>query len=88
MVIYIQFLREHKQKGVATMKVTELMEMLKNMDGDAEVRFEDTYWQNEGYGKNAENPEYLTRLVRVVRVEDMNGKNAVVLRSHVSLAEG
>lgn len=69
------------------MKVVELMEMLKNMDENAEVRFEDTYWQNEGYGKNAENPEYLTRSVRVVRMEDMNGKNAVVLRSHVSLAE-
>jgi hypothetical protein len=70
------------------MKVAELMEMLKNMDENAEVRFEDTYWQNEGYGKNAENPEYLTRLVRVARVEDMNGKSAVVLRSHVScLAE-
>ena len=70
------------------MKVAELMEKLKNMDGDAEVRFQDTYWENEGYGKNAENPEYLTRLVRVVRTEDMNGKTAVVLRFNVALAEG
>lgn len=70
------------------MKVAELMEKLKNMDENAEVRFQDTYWENEGYGKNAENPEYLTRLVRVVRAEDMNGKTAVVLRFNVALAEG
>ena len=63
------------------MKVKELMEMLAKMDGEMEVRFRDTYWENEGYGSRAEDPKALTHYITHVTVCDMkDGTDAVVLQ--------
>lgn len=63
------------------MKVKELMEMLAKMDGEKEVRFADTYWENEGYGSRAEDPRRLTHYITHVTVCDMkDDTEAVVLQ--------
>ena len=62
------------------MKVAELMEKLKAMDKNAEVRFADTFWESEGYGPNAGKLDYLTRSVRVVVTTEVAGEKAVILR--------
>ena len=62
------------------MKVKELMEMLKSMDENTEIRFRDTYWENEGYGDRAKDPRLLTRPTYGVNVVDMkDGESAVVI---------
>ena len=49
-------------------------------DLDTEVRFRDTYWEDQGYGTNADNPRMLARPVFEVRERDMkDGKTAVVI---------
>lgn len=63
-----------------TMTVRELINILAQYDLDTEVRFRDTYWEDQGYGVNAENPRMLTRSVFEVMKKDMNdGKTAVVI---------
>ena len=62
------------------MKVTELMKILETMDGNAEVRFADTFWENEGYGPNADKLDYLTRPVRVIVTAEVAGEKAIILR--------
>jgi hypothetical protein len=79
--------RPHKQEEDEIMKVKELMkalelmEALAKMDGETEIRFRDTYWENEGYGSRAEDPRALTHGVTHVTVCDMkDGTKAVVLQ--------
>ena len=73
--------RAHEQEEEETMKVKELMEMLEKMDGEMEVRFADTYWENEGYGSRAEDPRMLTHHITHVVVRDMkDGAEAVVVQ--------
>ena len=63
-----------------TMTVRELINMLAQYDLDTEVRFRDTYWEDQGYGTNAENPRMLARPVFDVVEKDMeDGKTAVVI---------
>ena len=63
-----------------TMTIRELINMLAQCDLDTEVRFRNTYWEDEGYGANAENPRMLTRPVFEVVEKDMkDGKTAVVI---------
>lgn len=63
-----------------TMTVRELINILTQYDLDTEVRFRDTYWEDEGYGANAENPRMLTRSVFEAVEKDMgDGKTAVVI---------
>ena len=62
------------------MKVKELMEMLAKLDPEMEIRFRDTYWESEGYGERADDPNYLTRKVVAVHLKEMNGERAVVLQ--------
>ena len=63
-----------------TMTVRELINMLAQYDLDTEVRFRDTYWEDQGYGVNAENPRMLARPVFEVVEKDMeDGKTAVVI---------
>lgn len=50
------------------MKVIELIKILEKMPKDAEVSYFDTYWQSEGYGKNAKVPYY--NEVRVVEYNE------------------
>lgn len=40
------------------MKAIELIEILKKMPKDAEVLYFDTYWQSEGWGERAKEPEW------------------------------
>jgi hypothetical protein len=73
--------RPHKQEEDEIMKIKELMKMLAKMDGEAEIRFRDTYWENEGYGSRAEDPRALTHGITHVTVCDMkDGTKAVVLQ--------
>lgn len=63
-----------------TMTVRELINILAQYDLDTEVRFRDTYWEDQGYGTNADNPRMLARPVFEVRERDMkDGKTAVVI---------
>ena len=63
-----------------TMTVRELINILAQYDLDTEVRFRDTYWEDQGYGVNAENPRMLTRSVFEAVEKDMkDGKTAVVI---------
>lgn len=63
-----------------TMTVRELINILAQYDLDAEVRFRDTYWEDQGYGANAQNPRMTTRSVFEVMEKDMkDGKTAVVI---------
>lgn len=63
-----------------TMTVRELINILAQYDLDTEVRFRDTYWEDEGYGANAENPRMLTRSVFEAVEKDMgDDKTAVVI---------
>lgn len=62
------------------MKAKELMEMLAKLDPETEIRFRDTYWENEGYGERADDPNYLTRRVVAVYLKQMNGETVAVLQ--------
>lgn len=63
-----------------TMTVRELINLLAQYDLDKEVRFRNTYWEDEGYGANAENPRMLTCPVFEAVEKDMqDGKTAVVI---------
>ena len=63
-----------------TMTVRELINILAQYDLDKEVRFRDTYWEDQGYGVNAENPRMLARPVFDVVEKDMkDGKTAVII---------
>lgn len=63
------------------MKVKELMEMLAKLDPDMEIRFRDTYWENEGYGSQADDPRELTHYTTGAVICDMqDGTEAVVIR--------
>lgn len=63
-----------------TMTARELIDLLSQYDPDTEVRFCDTYWEDQSYGANAENPRHLTRAVFEVAERDMgDGKTAVVI---------
>jgi hypothetical protein len=63
-----------------TMTVRELINILAQYDLDTEVRFRDTYWEDQGYGTNAQNPRMTTRSVFEVMEKDMkDGKTAVVI---------
>jgi hypothetical protein len=63
-----------------TMTVRELINILAQYDLNAEVRFRDTYWEDQGYGSNAQNPRMSTRSVFEVIEKDMkDGKTAVVI---------
>lgn len=67
-------------KNTNTMTVRELINILAQYDLDKEVRFRNTYWEDEGYGVNAENPRMLTRSIFNVAEKDMkDGKTAVVI---------
>lgn len=67
-------------KNNNTMTVRELINILAQYDLDTEVRFRDTYWEDQGYGVNAENPRMLSRSVFEVVKKDMgDGKTAVVI---------
>lgn len=50
------------------MKAIELIEILKKMPKDAEVLYFDTFWQSEGWGKDAKIPYY--NEVRVVEYNE------------------
>lgn len=50
------------------MKAIELIEILKKMPKDAEVSYFDTFWQSEGWGKDAKVPYY--NEVRVVEYNE------------------
>lgn len=41
------------------MKVIELVEILNKMPKDAEVSYLDTFWESEGWGKDAKIPYYI-----------------------------
>lgn len=63
------------------MTVKELMKKLAKMDGEMEIRFRDTYWEDQGYGSYAEDPRMLTHYITHVTVCDMkDGTEAVVLQ--------
>lgn len=62
------------------MKAKELMEMLEKLDPETEIRFRDTYWENEGYGERADDSNYLTRRVVAVHMKQMNGETVAVLQ--------
>lgn len=63
-----------------TMTVRELINILAQYDLDKEVRFRDTYWEDEGYGTEADNPRRLSRCIFDVVEKDMkDGKTAVVI---------
>ena len=62
------------------MKVKELMEMLAKLDPEMEIRYRDTYWENEGYGDRADDLNYLTCKVVAVHLKEMNGGQAAVLQ--------
>lgn len=64
-----------------TMTVRELINILAQYSLDnTEVRFRDTFWEDQGYGTNAENPRMLTRPVFEVIEKDMgDGKTAIVI---------
>lgn len=62
------------------MKAKELMEMLAKLDPEMEIRFRDTYWENEGYGERADDPNYLTRKAVAVHLKQMNGETVAVLQ--------
>ena len=52
------------------MKAIELIEILKKMPKDAEVSYFDTFWQSEGWGKDANVPYY--NEVRTVEYNEEN----------------
>lgn len=63
-----------------TMTVRELINILAQYDLDKEVRFRDIYWEDQGYGTNADNPRMLSRSIFYVVEKDMkDGKTAVVI---------
>lgn len=63
-----------------TMTARELIDLLSQYDPDTEIRFRDTYWEDQGYDADAENPRKLTRAVFEVAERDMgDGKAAVVI---------
>lgn len=67
-------------KNTNTMTVRELINILAQYDLDKEVRFRNTYWEDQGYGTNAENPRMLTCSVFDVVEKDMkDGKTAVII---------
>lgn len=55
------------------MKAIELIEILKKMPKDAEVSYFDTYWQSEGWGKDANIPYY-----NEVRIVDYNEEDNLI----------
>ena len=63
-----------------TMTVRELINILAQYNLDTEIRFRDTYWENEGYGERADDPNYLTRRVVAVHMKQMNGETVAVLQ--------
>ena len=63
-----------------TITARELIDLLSQYDPDMEVRFRDTYWEDQGHDANAENPRHLPRAVSEVVERDMeDGKAAVVI---------
>lgn len=62
------------------MTAKELIEMLTKLDPETEIRFRDTYWENEGYGERADDPNYLTRRAAAVHLKQMNGETVAVLQ--------
>ena len=61
------------------MKVKELIKELEKMDGDMEIRFRDTYWETEGYGKYADDLEELTNAIGALVVKSQGYKQMVVI---------
>ena len=62
------------------MTAKELIEKLAKLDPETEIRFRDTYWENEGYGERADDPNYLTRRAVAVHLKQMNGETVAVLQ--------
>lgn len=63
-----------------TMTVRELINILAQYDLDKEVRFRDIYWEDQGYGTNADNPRMLSRSIFYAVEKDMkDGTTAVVI---------
>lgn len=61
------------------MKVKELIKELEKMDGEMEIRFRDTYWENEGYGKYADDLEELTNGIGAVVVKSQGYRQMAVI---------
>ena len=61
------------------MKVSELIKELEKMDGEMEIRFRDTYWENEGYGKYADDLEELTNSIGSITVKSQGYWQMVVI---------
>ena len=62
------------------MTAKELIEQLAKLDPKTEIRFRDTYWENEGYGELADDPNYLTRRAVAVHLKQMNSETVAVLQ--------
>lgn len=70
-------MKNKKKNRNETFTVEDMIKILSQFDGKMEVRVEDTFWAEEGYGDHSDDIDYLTRPLNHHEVISIKGKDVL-----------